>query len=243
VDLVKGSSGGDLEHEASQLRDRLADAELDLATLDSELMAFQSDYMRQVGFVMAQVHDLEAQIATLVAERSHSAADARAAEAAREQAYRSTAEANAVPPPPGPPPTDDLKKLFRDAAKRLHPDLFGDEAGRAHAEAFMKRLNAAYMAGDAEAMVDLVRQWEASPLGTAPHDDARAAREIAALRLAVAKAEERLREARESQLADLLERVMAAAAAGGDLMAEMRANANHALADARARLADVSSRA
>jgi hypothetical protein len=241
VDLVKGSSG-DLEHEATQLRDRLADAELDLATLDSELNAFQADYMRQVGTVMAQVHDLEAQIAALVAERSGSAGDRRMADAAREQAYRSTAEANAVAPPPGPPPTEDLKKLFRDAAKRLHPDLFADEAGRAHAEAFMKRLNSAYMAGDAEAIVNLVRQWEASPLGTAPHDDARVAREIAALRLAVAAAEERLRHARESQLADLLERVMAAAAAGGDLMAEMRQGAHAALADARARLASVSSK-
>ena len=45
----------------------------------------------------------------------------------------------------------------------MHPDLVADEAGREHAEAFMKRLNQAYQKGDAEAIGNLVRQWESSP--------------------------------------------------------------------------------
>ena len=75
-------------------------------------------------------------------------------------------DAKAVPPPPGPPPTEDLKTLFRDAAKRMHPDLVPDAAGREHAEAFMKRLNDAYRDGDAEAIGNLVRQWETSPFAS-----------------------------------------------------------------------------
>lgn len=231
-----------VSQEVGSLRERLAEVELELATLDQELAAFQADYMRQVGVVMAQVHDLEARIAALVAERSGAAADARAAFDAQEQARRTTAEVRAVPEPAGPPPSDDLKKLFREAAKRLHPDRFAeDPAAHAHAEAFMKRLNAAYREGDADAILGLMRQWESSPLGSAPDDPARAAREANALRVALAQAEERLRQARESQLAQMLERVMAAAAAGGDLMADMRRDAQAALADARARLAALES--
>jgi hypothetical protein len=200
--------------------------------------------MRQVGTIMARVHEIEARLLASVAERSGAEGDARAAFDAAEQSRRSTADMDSLPEPPGPAPTDDLKKLFREAAKRLHPDLFDRNSdAREHAEAFMKRLNAAYRAGDAQAMVDLLRQWEASPMSTLPDDDAarasRAAREVKALRVAVAEAQERLAAARSSQIAGLMEQVMSAAAAGGDLMAEMRADAVAALTAAQARLAEL----
>ena len=206
------------------LRDRLAEAELELATLEAELAAFRADYMREVGTLMAQVQDVEARIA----ERTAAPAAARAA---RERADRTTAEAAAVPEP-AMPPTPDLKRLFREAAKQVHPDRFShDAAAHAHAEAFMKRLNAAYRAGDAAAIGDLMRQWASSPLGDAA--------DPAALRAALEHAEERLRRARESQLAAIMEEVMAAAAAGRDRLAEMRRDAQAALASARARLESV----
>ncbi|HET6548203.1 MAG TPA: hypothetical protein VFG79_07105, partial [Solirubrobacter sp.] len=130
---------------------------------------------------------------------------------------------------------EDLKTLFRDAAKRMHPDLMDDEAGRGPAEAFMKRLNPAYQRGDAEAIGNLVRQWETSPYaapgaaqGPAP-----------ALQAAVAHAEQRLAEARDSDLARLMEDSFSAAIDGRDLLAELREQAEVALARARARLAEL----
>ena len=128
------------------LRDRLAEIEAEHASLKAEVRAFQADYMRHVGVIMAQVHDLEARILTLTAERSgserrpagrprgrgaggaHVRADARGAGGRRAAADRR------------------LKQLFREAAKRMHPDLVRDADGRVHAEAFMKRLNDAYRA-------------------------------------------------------------------------------------------------
>ena len=210
------------------LRDRLAEAELELATLEAELNAFRGDYMREVGTVMAQVYDLEAQIA----ERT---ADAETARAARERSNETTALAAAIPPP-SKAPTDDLKKLFRDAVKQVHPDRFGsDPVAQGHAEAFMKRINAAYQAGDAATIADLMRQWAISPHGDVS--------DPAALQAALLAAEERLRRARESQIATIMEDVLAAAATGRDRLAEMRRDAQAALAQARARLADVESAA
>ena len=44
------------------LRDRLAEIEAEHASLKAELRAFESDYMRHVGVIMVQVHDLDARI-------------------------------------------------------------------------------------------------------------------------------------------------------------------------------------
>jgi hypothetical protein len=214
-----------------RLRDRLAELEVEHATLRSELAAFESDYLRQVGYVDVQVQELEARILAIVAARSGAASDQSAAEAAEQRFRETTTALRSIPAPAGPPPTDDLKSLFRDAAKRMHPDLVADAGGRAHAEAFMKRLNQAYEKGDAEAIGNLVRQWETSPYASARPVDAGAA---PALQAAVAEAERRLAEARESTLARLMEQAFAASMSGRDLLAELRQDAEAALGRAKA---------
>ena len=223
-------------HEAERLRDRLAELEVEHATLRAELTAFESDYLRIVGVVAVQVQELEARLLALAATRSGSAADRDAADAAERRFRETTTALRSIPVPPGPPPSDDLKTLFRDAAKRMHPDLVREEAGRGHAEAFMKRLNQAYRAGDAEAIGSLVRQWETSPYATlrpAASDWGAAS----ALHAAVAHAEQRLAAAHDSELARLMEQALAASIAGRDLLAELRQDAQAALGRARARLA------
>jgi len=220
------------EREAERLRHRLAAIEEEQATLEAELAAFNADYMREVVTVLAELHELEARIAGLVAKRSGTDQDKRAARSARARARETTAAVKAIPPAPEPLPTGDLKKLFREAAKRMHPDLAPDDDTRRHAEAFMKRLNQAFAASDAEAIVNLVRQWEAArPVAD---DDPR---RVSALVTAVDRARARLEEVRGSELAATMELAMAAAASGTDLLAEWRASAEAALAAARVKLA------
>ena len=218
------------------LRDRLAEIETEHATLRSELAAFQSDYLRLVGVVDVQVHELEAKILAVVAARSGVLDDRVAAEAAEQRFRETTTAMSAIPAPAGPPPDDDLKTLFRDAAKRMHPDLVADDAGRAHAEAFMKRLNQAYKSGDADGIGNLVRQWETSPYANAVSAGG-ATGAAPALQAAVAHAEQRLAEARDSDLARLMEQAFAASMSGRDLLAELRQDAELALQRARARFA------
>ena len=220
------------EADLARLRDRLAEIEAEHAMLEAELAVFEADYTRQVVTVLAQLHDVEAKILARTG-------DPAAAGEARARARRATSAARALAPEPDPVPPASLKRAFRDAAKRMHPDLAPTEEAREHAEAFMKRLNDAYRAGDAEAIVDLVRQWESSPFAAGP--DGAAARDprrsAAGLQAAVARAQQRFDELRDSELARMMERSMAAAAAGEDHVATLRNHAELALADARARLA------
>jgi hypothetical protein len=209
---------------APDLRDRLAELEVEHATLLSELEAFDAEYRRRVGVIDVQVQELQARILAATGPRAEAAA-------ARRRLRETTTTMQAVPPPPGPPPGEDLKALFRDAAKRMHPDLQADEAGRGHAEAFMKRLNQAYAAGDADAIGNLVRQWETSPYavgatGVSP-----------ALAAAVEQAQARLEATRTSRLAQLMEQSFLASMQGRDLLQELRWNAEEELANARLRAA------
>jgi hypothetical protein len=221
---------------ASDLRDQLAELETEHATLLSELRAFESDYLRTVGVVDMQVQELEARILTISWERSGESSDRIAAMQATDRFRETTTAMRSVPPPPGPKPTEDLKSLFRDAAKRMHPDLVNDPAGREHAEAFMKRLNDAYRDGDAEAIGNLVRQWETSPYASGlPATDGPSS----ALAAAVAHAQQRVQETRATNLARLMEESFRASMQGRDLLAELRLQAETALAGARARLAEL----
>jgi NAD(P)H-nitrite reductase large subunit len=121
----------------------------------------------------------------------------------------------------------------------MHPDLVRDADGRVHAEAFMKRLNEAYRAVDAERIRDLLLQWNASPY--AP--PVAAAGELRGLEAAVARAEQRLAQERASEMARIMEQAMASAAEGRDLLAEMRTAAQTQLTGCRARWEALSSEA
>ena len=114
----------------------------------------------------------------------------------------------------------------------MHPDVAASPDARMHAEAFMKRLNTAYRAADAEAILDLLRQWESSPFAGDPVA-------VGDLEAAVAQAQRRLDAVRATEMAELMERHMAAAVEGRDYLAELRAGIEANLAAARERLAEV----
>jgi hypothetical protein len=82
-----------------------------------------------------------------------------------------------------------------------------------------------------------VRQWETSPYASARPAAGDSA--APALQAAVAHAEQRLAQARESDLARLMEQSFAASMAGRDLLAELRQDAEAALGRAKARLAEL----
>src|SRR3954447_17457499 len=148
-----GDSGAELvavtasaEREAARLSDRLAEIEVEQATLEAELAVFNADYMREVMTVMLDVQELEARILALLATRSGAENDAEAARGARERVRETTAHIRAVRPQPAPPregpgaraapPAGDVRRLPGHGASRVPPALAPGEGPRGHAEAF-----------------------------------------------------------------------------------------------------------
>jgi len=102
--------------------------------------------------------------------------DARAAAEAAAAAGGSgagDAGGTGTPPPPAaaPPtrvrPTKEAQRLYRDLARRAHPDLAQDPAEQERRSAFIARVNAAYAAGDLAELQALATEWIADPV-TAP---------------------------------------------------------------------------
>ena len=82
-------------------------------------------------------------------------------------------------------PSQDLKKIFRNLARTIHPDLALDEPARWRRHSLMAEANRAYAERDEDRLRLILHAWERSPdavLGDDPEaDEERLRRRIAAI--------------------------------------------------------------
>jgi chromosome segregation ATPase len=150
--------------ELARLEAELADRELALASLRAELAAFEGLYLRRVGVLYAELDEWNARLAELRAERSRTPEAQTEAGEARSQAQESYSAAHGEAADVQPfSPTPELKRLYREAAKRVHPDTAANEGDRVRRERLMKEVNAAYAAGDEDALRRVLADPEDSP--------------------------------------------------------------------------------
>ena len=141
--------------------------ELDIATLRVEFHVFEQRYLRIVGVKFAEIDDLEAQIAEALNRRNPSdeTARRRAAEA-RTKATASAGVTSAIEQRMHAvdfKPSEDVKRLYREIAKRVHPDLATDDAERGKRNQVMAEVNRAYADGDEARLRAILNEWETSP--------------------------------------------------------------------------------
>lgn len=151
-------------NELALLQTELAERELCMANLRAELSAFEGRYLREVGVLYAELDDWNARIAQLEAEDEDTVEARSAATRARKHAEESYSAAHgeaarAIEFTPSP----ELKKLYREVAKRIHPDLATDGADRAERERLMAEANRAYQQGDVDALRRILEEYESSP--------------------------------------------------------------------------------
>ena len=228
--------------ELAAVRSALAEREADVAQIRAQLKVFEGRYFRQVGVLYAQLDDLNARVAEREVDLYDSdAARQRAREARQraqethEAAFAEAYEAEEFDPPPT------LKTLFRDVAKRIHPDFARDEAERTHLTLLMGRANLAYRRGDVamlERLLDDHRETSAAVAGEGAAAELRlltrqmrhAQRDIAAL-----EAERQALLAGE--IGQLYVEADAAAREHRDLLSELAAGLREQIADAERRYA------
>ncbi len=143
-----------LRAELAQVQDELIDAETDLADQMVDIRAFEAEFEARAGFLMTQLADLEAEVNDYldrIQQRRNKqvfGSDYRSADEQYRRTWERPAQAKPAPPPPPPSPATQaqIKKLYRQLARRFHPDLAADESDRAYRTERMTAINDAYAA-------------------------------------------------------------------------------------------------
>jgi peptidoglycan hydrolase CwlO-like protein len=212
--------------ELDAVKAALAERELELADLRGHLAAFEGRYLRQVGALYAELDEWKARIAELRAQRNPSSAATQQSQEAREQA-RQTHEAahGEASKPPDFSPSPELKSLYREVAKRIHPDFAKDSADLDLRNRLMAEANRAYKAGDAAALRRILDEYDNSadaiPGEGVGAELIRIIRQISQARAHIASIEQELATLRQGEIAQLEQDDEKAKQEGRDLLAEL----------------------
>ena len=197
-----------------------------MANLRAELAAFEGRYLREVGKLYAELDDWNAKIAEFSAEADGSEEAKSAAAEARGKAEESYAAAHGEAAKAADfSPSPELRKLFREVVKQIHPDSATDEADRAVRNRLMAEANLAYRRGDADALRRILEEYKSSPESVKGEgvaaDLERVLRQIERIISRLAQIETEVAELTSSEIAKLMAKVYSATASGSNLLAEM----------------------
>jgi len=149
------------------LAEKLTLKELELETIKADLLVFEGRYIHTVGIMYAELDEIEAQILEILACRYPFNEDVKnRASEARTQAQesaRATRSAKQKKEQDHFIPSEELKKLYREAARTMHPDLTTNEEARIIRQEMMTQLNLAYEKGDVDRLRLILQRWIKSP--------------------------------------------------------------------------------
>src|SRR5690242_20048953 len=224
--------------EQSAIEAELAECELRATNLRAELAAFERQYLHVVGVRYVELDEYKAQLAELIASRHPG--DARAQEAARQARARAAeTKSGAGEKSPDEPrafkASPEMKRVYREVAKRVHPDLSSDREDRAARQQLMARANEAYERGDQPALAKILTEYESSPeavQGEGPGAELiRVIRRISQVRGRLAEIEAESQALLHSDLNQLRTRIDEAGQHGRDALQEIVARADEKIAE------------
>ena len=190
-------SVGELEAMLDARRDQLARLEQERADLQIEIDTFQAEYTARVGQAQAELDALELHIAEYRLRSELLRLRRGAIDAARleyevdrqlrgrreqfagfqESVRRAEQDAETHRVDLAHIDAAEIKSMYRELAKRIHPDLATDDADREARGQSMAQANAAYAQLDAKALKSMLAETEASS-PAAPHRPDRLRAEI-----------------------------------------------------------------
>lgn len=230
--------------EQTAIEAELADRELRAANLRAELAAFEQQYLHFVGSKYAELDELKARLAEYAAQDQPGNEQAkRAADDARSRAEdtKFAAGEKCADEPKTFSTTPEMKRLYREVAKRIHPDLTSNRDDRAKRQLLMAEANSAYERGDQERLTRILTEYEHSPEAFqgegAAAELVRVIRRLSQARSRLAEIEAEMQELLRSDLHQLKLRVDEAEKSGHDIFKQMIAKVDEQIATATQRLA------
>ncbi|MBC9727728.1 hypothetical protein H8R17_23710 [Streptomyces sp. TRM68367] len=175
-----------LEQAVRAAEQALIEYEIAVETFRVEVENFSRLHEQRLGPLYARLEELDAQLAEAKAARTGDPEDVRRAQELRaavmpipgvedllhgwmdggglfpEAAAMLTDQQ--VRPPQRVRPSEEARKLYRDLARKAHPDLAQEEGERARREEFITRVNAAYARGDETELRELAEEWAKGPV-------------------------------------------------------------------------------
>lgn len=213
------------QEELRALEREVEAAERDLAALRSDVKAFEADYLAVLGPCFAEMELIQEAAEEAKAAGAEDDSLVGECSSATQQGFSTAAE---------------LKTLFRQVAKNLHPDLASCDDERRRRDEVMAHANVAYANGNEEQLRHLLLKWKADP-DAVPGDDI-GARLIRAIR-SIAKAKNRIEQIKEevagvrrSDLYFLCQRAEHARSEGRDLLKDLKKNLEQQILQQRARV-------
>jgi hypothetical protein len=152
---AEGADAQGLRERLTELETQLAERVAEIGRVKAGLAAFKVTYRERVGWLHEELDELERAIV-----------EAELGEISKrlEDDPPSTGWAAAARPERLPQYTSDaVRRLFRDVAKAIHPDLAEDELARARRHRLMIEANRAYAQGDEDRLRWILRSWESNP--------------------------------------------------------------------------------
>jgi len=235
----------DLDQPRSQLAAlelEVAARERDLAALKHELQQLQMRYLNEVGALYEELARLEADV-----REEEIRAGIRPAISMEDLDDESGDESGEAKPATAAgcgnrgAPSLDLKRMFREVARAIHPDLAMNDPARWRRHSLMAEANRAYAERDEDRLRLIMKVWERSPdavIGDDPAAEAeRVARRLAILGDRLVEIDAEFADLRGSAIARLKHRIDETRAQGWDLFAEMLRSVQRDIVRTKARLA------
>jgi hypothetical protein len=196
--------------ELDALRARHEELRLNLERLRQQVIEFERGYDDTLGRRMAELERIEVEIRMLGGSWS------------REDESDSYRHSSVKPPAAHQwrSETQDIKTLYREVAKAVHPDLVPAGAAQEDRNKLMSKANQAYANNDRRALQDILRNWREVPANRAQGELASLERQIADERHAVRVMSEKVEELKNS-FACRFNFKTGADCAGATLLAEM----------------------
>ena len=233
----------ELESQLDEIRPQLIDAETELADRLAKISAFEfkvrtrlEPLTRRLEKIQNEIHEQRQQLRRLQEDLVTANGEKdffekygwvfkqESATASGEYRYRE--ENNETPSATlNENDTTTLKQLYRQLARRFHPDLALDEADREYRTGIMKAINAAYAAGDVSRLEELVREPDSTERVEYAHTNQQL---VQAMYIELTRCHRRLTEIKDEiahlenhKSVRLMRRAERAAAKGRDLLDEL----------------------